>query len=203
MRLRGFLSSSFIVMTFLLGAQQIRAADIEPEEKPDEAELGVEYLDGFVGVGGGVVTQFSKGETGTRELVHVEFARLRRWISIDGRAGFGKGYSDFGGLFRVFKHWKFDKETSTGFSLGLGLGAMYSEGLQPKVGEKQQAFLDITAAPFVRYIWDFGTGYGMDFNLELQIIPVRNYMNKDNQYEDGKDLRTRVMVGLSFLFEVG
>jgi hypothetical protein len=162
------------------------------------------YLDGYVGLGGGLVQQLSDEEKGTRQVIRVEFARLRKWISIDFRAGLGQDYSDFGGLFRIYKHWKFDNESSTGLSFGAGLGAMYSQGARPAAGLERQPFVDAIGAPFLRFIWDWGTGMGLGIDLEYQLVPIRNF-TEDTEFdnvEDDQNLRQRVMLGVSILFEV-
>lgn len=162
------------------------------------------YLDGYVGLGGGLVQQLSTEEEGTRQAIRVEFARIRKWISIDARVGLGQDYSDFGGLFRIYKHWKFGTESSTGLSLGAGLGAMYSQGATPAVDQDRQPFVDGIGAPFLRFIWDWGIGAGLAFDLEYQLVPLRYYTedtDTDN-VEDNQDLRQRVMLGVSILFEV-
>lgn len=163
------------------------------------------YLDGYVGLGGALLQQFTDEEAGTRQNIKVEFVRLRKWISLDARVGLGNGYSDFGGLFRLYKHWKFDRESSTGISLGAGLGAMYSQGTSPLPGLERQPFIDAIGAPFIRYIWDWGNGMGISFDLEYQIVPIRNY-TEDTEFDDVEDdqtLRNRVLLGVSLLFEVG
>ena len=162
------------------------------------------YLDGFVGAGGGVVTQLTDTEKGTREVVRLEFARLRKYIAIDFRVGFGQNYSDFGGMFRLYKHIKFGNESSTGISLGLGGGAMYSQGKPPTAGQDRQPFFDVIGAPFARFIWDWGNGVGMGFDLEYQLVPLTNFTNDTatDNVSDIHELRQRIMFGVSFLFEV-
>lgn len=163
------------------------------------------YLDGFVGVGGSIVSHLSEGEQGTRQNVRVEFARIRKWIAIDLRVGFGQDYTDFGGNFRVFKHIRFtDRDSATGLSLGMGLGGMYSQGQSPKPGDDRQPFADIIVSPFARFIWDWGNGVGMGFDLEYQAVPYTTYMEDTatDNFDDIRDLRHRIMFGVSFLFEV-
>ncbi len=163
------------------------------------------YLDGYVGLGGAFLQQFSDEESGTRQNIRVEFARIRKWISLDARVGLGQDYSDFGGLFRLYKHWKFDRESSTGISLGAGVGAMYSQGTTPAAGLDRQPFIDAIGAPFIRYIWDWGNGMGLSFDLEYQIVPMRMFTEdtETDNVEDDKNLRNRVLFGMSILFEVG
>jgi hypothetical protein len=116
----------------------------------------------------------------------------------------GQDYSDFGGLFRIYKHWKFGAESSTGLSLGAGLGAMYSQGATPLPDVKRQAFVDGIGAPFLRFIWDWGVGAGLAFDLEYQLVPLRYYTEdtETDNVEDDQNLRQRVMLGVSLLFEV-
>ncbi|MEZ4813835.1 MAG: hypothetical protein R3A80_01340 [Bdellovibrionota bacterium] len=163
------------------------------------------YLDGYVGLGGAFLQQLSAEEEGTRQIIRVEFARIRKWISLDARVGLGQNYSDFGGLFRVYKHWKFNKESSTGISFGAGVGAMYSQGATPVSGLDRQPFIDAIGAPFIRYIWDWGNGMGLGIDLEYQLVPLRMFTedtDTDN-VEDDQNLRQRIMLGVSLLFEVG
>ncbi len=67
-----------------------------------------------------MVSHQDSSEEGTRRFVRLEFARLRKYISIDTRIGFGEKYVDYGGMFRVYKHWRFADADSSGLSLGLG-----------------------------------------------------------------------------------
>lgn len=162
------------------------------------------YLDGYVGLGGAILHQFSSQEEGTRQNIKVEFARLRKWISIDARVGLGQGYSDFGGLFRFYKHWKFDKDSATGISLGAGIGAMYSQGVSPVAGEGRKAFVDVIGAPFVRFIWDWGNGVGLGIDAEYQLVPYTMYTDDTgtDSVDDVRELRNRVFLGVSLLIEV-
>jgi len=162
------------------------------------------YLDGYVGLGGAILQQLSDKEAGTRQNIKVEFARIRKWISLDARVGLGKDYSDFGGVFRLYKHWKFDGESSTGISLGAGVGAMYSQGASPAAGLDRQPFIDGIGAPFIRYIWDWGNGMGLSFDLEYQLVPMRMFTedSETDEVEDDQNLRNRVLFGVNVLFEV-
>lgn len=162
------------------------------------------YLDGYVGLGGAILQQLSDEEKGTRQLIKLEFARIRKWVSLDFRASLGQDYSDFGGMFRLYKHWKFDGESSTGISLGAGVGGMYSQGATPTAGFDRQPFVDGIAAPFIRYMWDWENGMGLSFELEYQLVPIRNY-TEDSEFdnvEDDSNLRNRVVLGVNLLFEV-
>ena len=163
---RLFILAAFLpaAMSFAVSTVEESEAEVESEEIDDEAV----YLDGFVGLGGGLVNQMTEEDgrgdadlAGARNYVHVEFARLRKWVSIDLRAGFGKEYNDFGGLFRVARHWKFGSEAATGISFGAGVGAMYSSGIRRTGSTERDAFVDCVGAPFVRYIWDWGNSMGV------------------------------------------
>ncbi len=175
------------------------AVDVSDDEIDDSV-----YLDGYVGLGAGFNRHLTESESGSRYNFKVEFARLRKWISMDFRAGIGQDYSDFGAMLRFYKHWKFGPESATGMLFGVGGGGMYSQGITPPAGLDRQAFFDAIAAPFVRYIWDWGNGVGMGFDLEYQLVPLTGYPGdtETDTYEDNQDLRQRVVFGVSFLFEV-
>ena len=182
------------------------AATTQLHAQSDEIEVDDPiYLDGYVGLGGAIVPHLTDEEKGTRQAIRLEFARLRKWISIDFRAGLGEDYSDFGGLFRIYKHWKFNGDSATGISLGAGLGGMYSQGERPLPGFDRQPFVDAIGAPFIRFIWDWGYSMGLGFDLEYQLVPLRNYTEDSSfdEVEDDQNLRQRIMFGVSLLFEVG
>ncbi len=172
----------------------------------DEASLtdDAEYLDGFVGLGFGYTYRLTEPEDGRRRYFRVEFARLRKWISIDARVGFGKGYSDYGGLFRVAKHWRFDGDSATGISLGAGVGALFSDGVKPRAGFSREAFIDVIGAPFLRFIWDFGRSMGLAFEAEYQVVPKTMFVNdnEDDTIKDVSKTRQRFYGSVSLLLEV-
>jgi len=196
-----------VLLTSLFSLSFVARADDEDVDDPTN-------LDGYVGLGGGYLQQFTSQsnpntgaeiEKGSRELARIEFARIRKHFSLDARVGFGNNYTDFGGVFRFFQHFKFNTRTSTGLSLGLGLGGMYTEGRPSDgAGLKKEPFVDIIAAPFTRFIWDWGVDAGMAFDLEYQIVPYTYYTNTSNtdNYSDVRSIRSRIMLGVSFLFEV-
>jgi hypothetical protein len=162
-------------------------------------------LDGYVGLGAALVPHLTSPEGGTRQNFRVEFARLRKHISLDARVGLGQDYSDFGGLFRVYRHFKFNPDTSsTGISIGAGLGAMYSQGTRPPQGAERVAFVDAIGAPFIRYVWDWRMGMGLGIDLEYQLVPLTKFFDDSeiNAREDINDLRSRIFLGISLLFEV-
>jgi len=193
------------LLAFFLGLQQnLHAQILSDYKETPKSQEDSEFLDGYIGIGGAFIDQISSGEQGTRENVRIEFARLRKWISFDARVGFGKGYTDFGGLFRLYKHWTFNDSNSTGFSLGAGVGGMYSQGIAPDPGDNRLAFIDVIAAPFVRYIWDWGMGMGASVDLEYQLVPFTDYTNasSSDNISNNSNLRSRVMLGFTLLFEI-
>ena len=189
--LRAALLTSFFTLNFF--------AHADTEEIDDPT-----YLDGYVGLGGAYLGQMSSDEKGSRQNFRLEFARVRKWISLDARVGIGQDYSDYGGLFRFYKHWKFGPESTTGLSFGVGLGGMYSQGVSPLPGETRKAFFDVIGAPFVRFIWDWGVGAGIGLDVEYQLVPLTSYTDdtETDSVDDKRDLRQRIFVGLSLLLEV-
>lgn len=200
MKLRAHFVCAFLLCSTFV-TNTCFAVDIEPDNRIPASE----YLDGFVGLGIGIVNQASGEDAGTRYQASVEFARLRRWISIQARVGFGDHRTDVGGVFRIYKHWRFDTENSTGISLGAGIGGIYCNGRKPPTGMNQEPYIEAMFNPFVRYIWDWGTGQGVSFEFELQMIPLKTYPydTSSDIYKDNKTVRLRAMGGVSFLFEMG
>ncbi len=198
-----------IPLTFILGSQLVQAQHLLNHEENETTDvIDPEFLDGFVGIGGGMVqhlteSKLSEGDRGLRQYAHLEFSRLRKWVSLDARAGFGQEYNDYGLLFRVYRHWRMNSKNSTGLSLGGGVGGFYSPQKNLSSTEKRHAFLDLMGAPFVRFIWDWGNGMGIEANLEYQLLPLRKYIGSGvtSETENDNNLRTRVAFGLSLLFE--
>lgn len=175
-------------------------------EADDEVDLAddAEYLDGFVGLGGGFIYNQTEPEHGHRRAFRAEFSRIRKWIEVDARVAFGQKYSDYGGLFRIYKHWRFDGVSATGLSLGGGFGAMFSDGREPAAGKSREAFIDVIGAPFLRFIWDFGYSMGMSFEGEWQIVPKTMFVNDNDadSISDVNKLRHRFFASISLLFEI-
>lgn len=186
-------SSQIIKSQPLLDATDFESTDI----------IDPEFLDGFVSVGGGFIqhlkeNELTQNDKGVRQYAHLEFTRLRRWIALDVRAGFGHGYNDYGLIFKVYKHWRFNPKNSTGLSLGAGLGGMYSPKKNSPT-DPRNPYIDLVGSPFARYMWDWGNGVGIEASLEYQLIPLRKYT--DTPSTSNSDLRTRLGFGLSLLFE--
>lgn len=192
-----------IPLTFILGSQFIQAQHLLNHEENETTDvIDPEFLDGFVGIGGGVVQHLTAGETGVRQNLHLEFTRLRKSISLDTRFGFGGSYSDFGLLFRVYRHWRFNPKNSTGLSLGVGAGGLYSPGETPENSTKKAAFVDLVAAPFARFLWDWGNGMGIEASLEYQLVPYQVLVGaKEQDQKNDNTLYSRVGFNLSLLFE--
>jgi hypothetical protein len=153
-----------IPLATLLYSPSIKAVPYSDAPEIESTDvIDPEFLDGFIGVGGGATqhlteSNFTEEDRGLRQYAHLEFTRLRRWIALDVRAGFGQDYNDYGLLFKVYKHWRFSPKNSTGLSLGAGVGAMYSpkKTSTPSEGTTitRYAFVDLIGAPFARYMWD-------------------------------------------------
>ena len=200
----------WLIPLTIIFSSQLAKAQPYSKNHTDEFEstdiIDPEFLDGFVGIGGGTVqhlteSQFTEDDRGLRQYAHLEFSRLRRWIALDVRAGFGQDYNDYGLVFKIYKHWRFNPKNSTGLSLGAGVGGMYSPKKTLSETESRYAFIDFVGAPFARYIWDWGNGMGIEASLEYQLLPLRKYVGDTSITEDNNDLRTRVAFGLSLLFE--
>ena len=193
-----------IPLTFILGSQLVQAQHLLNHEENETTDvIDPEFLDGFIGIGGGMIQHLTENELtqhdiGFRQYAHLEFTRLRRLISLDLRAGFGHGYNDYGLIFKVYKHWRFSAKNSTGLSLGAGVGGMFSPKKNSPT-DPRNPYVDLIGVPFVRYMWDWGNGVGMEASLEYQLIPLRK--DTDTPSTSNSDLRTRFGFGLSLLFE--
>jgi hypothetical protein len=200
MKLRLWLVS----LAFILGSHFAQAQHyIGPSESETTDIIDPEFLDGFIGIGGGMTKNLTQNELTQddikyRQYAHLEFNRLRRWIALDLRAGFGNSYNDYGLIFKVYKHWRFSSKNSTGLSLGAGVGGMFSPKKNSPT-DPRDPYVDLIGVPFARYIWDWGNGVGIEASLEYQLIPLRKYM--DTPSTSNSDLRTRFGFGLSLLFE--
>lgn len=153
--------------------------------------LRAEGLDGYIGISGGMNKHLTASDTkGSRYDVRIDFARLQKSIALDLRLGNGMKYSDIGGAFKIFEHFAFSDSTSTGVSLGTGLGATYSRA---GVTGVDKSFYDVFVPAFARVMFDFGFGGGLFVDFEYQAMFMRRYPSGD--VSDSRDLAHRFYIG--------
>gem|GEM_PF-1213960 len=159
----------------------------------------------------------SNEDYGSRIGAKIGFNRLGKNVSLDLRMSSAEDYLDFGGVFRVFHHWYSNQPYSSGLSLGLGIGVMYSEefkeipsGLSSSVATPanfldDSFFFDVLTGPFIRYIWDFGNNWGLYLEAEY-LINVARKINDDSLLgaadPDKADYLHRFNFGLGLMVEI-
>jgi len=132
----------------------------------------------------------------------VSFARLQKGVQFDFDFGSGGGYSDLGAVFKVFHHFYMSENSSSGPSLGLGLGARFSSKGMFSVSDSTTAalrgFNEIVVSPFARYLWDSTKGWGISVDLGMEFMPRRGFSDDATPTSDSQ-LRKRFFAGATLL----
>lgn len=166
-------------------------------------------IDGYVALKAGILNQSTAIESGSRKVLSVEFARLGSFISVDMRMGLGMGRTDFGGAFKVYKHWNFSSDSGTGISAGLGGGASYvsrvdspttAEGTLAADGQ-YRGYTDVFAAPFLRFIFDTKHGIGVIGEFEYDYVFGRYFTGSSLPRSD-RSARQRMLFSLGIAVEI-
>lgn len=171
--------------------------------------LRADPIDGYVALMGGILNQSTASESGSRKIIRAEFARLASFISVDMRMGFGLGRTDYGGTFKVYKHWNFSSDSGTGVSAGLGGGASYVSRVDtPSTADgtiaadgQFRGYTDVFAAPFVRFIYDTKMGIGVIGEFEYDYVFGRYFTGQSLPRND-KNARQRMLFSVGVAVEI-
>ncbi len=143
----------------------------------------------------------SSSESVSRMGGRIEFGRFAKNIALDLRLGQGGGYSDYGTSFKAFGHWDLGDSDRFGLDLGAGAVVLFSGGYDDAV--IQQSFYEMGLAPFVRFTYNTGYGFGVTADLGTELMLTRRYKATDAAEASSVNrLRPRVYFALGIPVEL-
>jgi hypothetical protein len=158
------------------------------------SQLRAEALDGYIALSGGITKHLDQSDQmagkDSRMSVRLDFVRVQKSVALDLRFGTGMEYEDMGGAFKVFHHFAFSNSTSTGISLGGGIGGMYSRAGYSGSGE---TFYEMFIPAFARVIFDMGLGFGLFVDAEYNAMVQRRFTT--GSQSDSSAVNNRYFLG--------
>jgi hypothetical protein len=161
--------------------------------------LAADDMKGFVGLGFAPAMQFDGPDPGIRSTARLEFNRIIRNVALEFRGSSNSDYQDFGGIIKTFKTWGLSDETATGIHLGLGLGGNFGDKYYNGDLNRREKGVEFFLHTFSRFLWDFGVGLGLAFDLAYEYAPI----TKLNSYSETQSHGTqRLLLGVMLVVDV-